>query len=1097
MRKNISLLIIIALVLQLFNITIYAETEKTIYVAAYGNDSNQGTVDKPVKSLEAASVLAKNLIDSGAENVTVKIHAGKYFVNNTAYAASGVTYEPAGDGEVIFTQTKELSKDGFKRVESAEKLSALPKSARTHILEYDLKADGIELSVDDDFLPYLYVDNIEQIVSKYPNDGYLISAGVTGSKTFTVTDERVYNWKNAFDAYIVGSLDATYFWRIRKVAEISGNSVTLEGNIRNNCEWYIENLFEEIDIPGEYFVDRVEGKLYYYPTGEFETAEIVVNNANILNINNVSDVNIKGITFEKSGGRAIYGTGCSNVNITGCNFKFIQGVDAVRIEGQNCIVSGNYAYGCMGSFVHFEGGIISTLTPGNIVIENNRISFCGRRNFSNVISSGNSISGSLKSCGNIIRNNVIQDCMTFSAIGGKGNDYLIENNEIYNNGYLMDDAGAIYYGKSNIQYGNVIKNNYIHDLNKERSYCGIYPDDGFSGITIVNNVVRNAQKGIIINYGMNNTVEGNMFINTNFGMVGGSVMGRSTPASLYTETYNALTKTVYKDTFKEAYPEMYESILRKPFFAPWNTQVVGNIQIGGATIVLKDRPWHILQDSIDDLPESELNEKGALTYNSGGYQGTNWVSGTKVDELKGYGKVVTDSEGNDLNGTVLGNPAYEYSDSYFVDPENQDYTLNTALNSDISTAGNIDMGIVGIEGDMPGKNGDSVKVIYPLNGDNNIFEENIPFIWESCENASNYRLIVSENSDLSDPVIDKTFIETYSDRIIIESLEKGKTYYYKIYAYGIGKQNTFTAESDVASFSTRTAELYNEDNLIYAVELAENALTKYENDELHYSKALYDELLAEYSNAKLSIASSESTQATYDEHEEVIYEKLANVEKYVNSLGEITKCRPSETTSEIFIEGSNFEPGKMVSVLVTNPGFELSDTDENIDLERIQFASTVTADENGNIAFSFDTIVRGSDMSGEYKVYLSDENGNMYSEAFQYGTIEIGEITAKDSDGNIITDISGYDSIILSAECINRSNIQLKPAVITAFYNNGTLVGVKKTDNTVINPESSEILSWNVNASEHVSDIKVMFMDSVTTLKPLTTSRIIYSAREE
>ena len=32
-------------------------------------------------------------------------------------------------------------------------------------------------------------------------------------------------------------------------------------------EWYVENIFEELDVPGEWFLDKKSMKLYYYPHG--------------------------------------------------------------------------------------------------------------------------------------------------------------------------------------------------------------------------------------------------------------------------------------------------------------------------------------------------------------------------------------------------------------------------------------------------------------------------------------------------------------------------------------------------------------------------------------------------------------------------------------------------------------------------------------------------------------------------------------------------------------------------------------------------------------------------------------------------------------
>ena len=1096
MRRMISLFAVIS-ILSVFSPAVYSAGEEiVIHVAVNGNDAGSGTLEEPLASLCKASALAEKIREEGVNSVCVKIHGGRYFINETADICSGVSYEAYGDGEVIFTGAKNLSKNKFKKVENAEILSLLPAEARTHVLEYDLNADGLDFSETDSFFPYFYADGKEQTQSKYPNGGYLISEAADGSNKFTVQDERVLRWESASDAYIVGSLDAIYFWRTKKVRDISNGEITLDGNIRKNSEWYITNLLEEIDVPGEYFVDRKNSKLYYYPKGEFDTAEITAASSPVINMENVSNAAIKGITFEKSGAGAIYAKNCSDVSIKNCKFLYLQGTEAIYIDGMNCTVSENYAYGCSGSLVHFEGGVLKTLEPGNVIVENNRISYCGRSSFSNVIFSGNSNFGTLTSCGNIIRNNIIQDCMTFSAIGGKGNNYTIENNEIYNNGYLMDDAGAIYYGRSNIQYGDVIKNNYIHDLNKERSYCGIYSDDGFSGITIINNVVKDAQKGIIINYGMNCAVESNMFINTVCGIAGGSMMSRNSGPTIYAETYNALNKTVYKDAFKEAYPEMYKSLSRKPFMAPWNTKITGNIQIGGAAKTISEKPWHILSDDIEDLPEEELNEKGALTYNSGGYVGSQWVSGTRVDDLIGYGAEIKNYQGIDLNATPEGNPAYSYSDDYFVDAKSQNYTLKEPLCADISSAGDIDMEIVGTAGKIPGENGSELNLISPQNDAQSLYEKDIAFIWEVCENASKYRLVISEKSDLSSPVADEIFTETYSDRCIKKSLEPGKTYYWKMYAYGIGKGNEFEIQSDTYSFTTREGNLWNRENLLYAAQIAKNTIDKYNSEAEIYDAELIENLNEEYISTQALLLDDTAIQEDYDRKENALYEILKMLEESKNSFGKITKCTPSAAGSEIYIEGEGFEAGSMVSVMVTNPGYNNLNAENNINLSGIQYASTINADENGRISFVFNTIVRGNDMPGEYNVYLSGENGALHKESFIYGTVEAGEITIKDERGNIIEDIEQYDKIYLSCDIVNRSAGEINPCIITALYDGEKLIGVGKTENFSVLPEQKEHLSWEADIGEKItqtSSVKVIIMDSILTLKPLSEARVIYS----
>ena len=35
----------------------------------------------------------------------------------------------------------------------------------------------------------------------------------------------------------------------------------------DGVEWYVENIFEELDVPGEWFLDERTMKLYYFPSG--------------------------------------------------------------------------------------------------------------------------------------------------------------------------------------------------------------------------------------------------------------------------------------------------------------------------------------------------------------------------------------------------------------------------------------------------------------------------------------------------------------------------------------------------------------------------------------------------------------------------------------------------------------------------------------------------------------------------------------------------------------------------------------------------------------------------------------------------------------
>ena len=62
----------------------------------------------------------------------------------------------------------------------------------------------------------------------------------------------------------------------------------------------------ELDMPGEWFIDRNTNILYYYPQEDDDEIAISTKTFNAFNLNNVSFVNFEGLTFKNIRGTAIY-----------------------------------------------------------------------------------------------------------------------------------------------------------------------------------------------------------------------------------------------------------------------------------------------------------------------------------------------------------------------------------------------------------------------------------------------------------------------------------------------------------------------------------------------------------------------------------------------------------------------------------------------------------------------------------------------------------------------------------------------------------------------------------------------------------------------
>lgn len=117
------------------------------------------------------------------------------------------------------------------------------------------------------------------------------------------------------------------------------------------------------------------------------------------------------------------------------------------------------------------------------------------------------------------------------AIRLMGNDNVIEYNEIFNVLTDVDDSGAIYAYRTKTNRGNVIENNYLHDLksfinNTSHGIYAVYLDDMFDGAKINGNIFEDIDGfGVFINGGRDNKITNNIGINITKGLVRMSCMG--------------------------------------------------------------------------------------------------------------------------------------------------------------------------------------------------------------------------------------------------------------------------------------------------------------------------------------------------------------------------------------------------------------------------------------------------------------------------------------------------------------------------------------------------------------------------------------------
>jgi hypothetical protein len=276
------------------------------------------------------------------------------------------------------------------------------------------------------------------------------------------------------------------------------------------------NALEELDAPGEWYLDRPGKQLYFCPAEDIKESLIVLATLSqpLVKISGAKNVKFIEFALEYGHGEGISMSGAEGVEIAGCVVANCAG-GGISINGTANTVRSCDVFNLGKSGIYLNGGDRKMLTPGNNLAINNHIHHYGL--FQRTYAPGLGVQG----CGNIVRNNCIHDAPHNAVLYG-GNDHLFELNEVYRVVMETGDAGAFYTGRDWTSQGNVLRHNYIHDLGggdaKHVNTMGVYLDDCDCGDTIEGNVFYRAGRAIMIGGGRDNPVLNNLVVECPIGL---------------------------------------------------------------------------------------------------------------------------------------------------------------------------------------------------------------------------------------------------------------------------------------------------------------------------------------------------------------------------------------------------------------------------------------------------------------------------------------------------------------------------------------------------------------------------------------------------
>jgi hypothetical protein len=223
------------------------------YVSPAGDDTNPGSLDKPFATLQRAQQAARQKHD------TVFLRGGTYYLPETLV----FTAEDSGTPD-----TPEIIQDYQNEkpvISGGVRLTNLDWRPYTNgIFQTQVPAD---LQTEE-----IFVNGERQILARYPNfdpnaqyfDGFTSGADI---------QRRAAGWADPSGGYLHAmhpALWGDFTWRY--TGKDTNGNLTKEGGWQNNRGGgingriqFVENIFEELDAPGEWYLNSKTHTLYYYP----------------------------------------------------------------------------------------------------------------------------------------------------------------------------------------------------------------------------------------------------------------------------------------------------------------------------------------------------------------------------------------------------------------------------------------------------------------------------------------------------------------------------------------------------------------------------------------------------------------------------------------------------------------------------------------------------------------------------------------------------------------------------------------------------------------------------------------------------------------
>ena len=578
-----------------------------------------GKINYTVSDLsEINEIIAVNkpLVENGA-NLCISIKEGNYKLSSPIIFNGTNTVK--GKGRITLRGEKNVSFSGDTDIDGSL-FEFAPESSNIYRAKINLP---IEIKDETKYIGYVNLikgDKIQPIAS-YPNKGYAHFDTTTEDfKGFYYKDKE---FKANKDIIVEGYLSSDYSYQVtsgeidstNKIIKLNDSTVSIK---YPNRRYRITNCLDELDAPGEWYLDRENCYLYYIPekTEDFENLSLAYYDKELISIKDANNLSIENITFKNSRGNAVSVSKSDSITIKGCTFFNLSVWSVYVTDSTNTIFEENTVRDTSAGISMVCGDFDSLTYSGNQV-KNNLMYNIGWYS-----AYGRNIPVTVTDTGAKIVGNTMYN-LPFHAINYFGNDNIIAYNELYDLCKETNDVSAIYSNGKYYHRGSQVCYNYIHDINHSYNFAEyvpetdwqfngvqcVYLDNALNGQYVHHNIFKDVLGGINVNCGQYNQVSDNTFMNTAF-----EAVNLTSYASGSADRIESFTADFLEKQNNEAFKK-YEGFVNPTDtqFAgrPAHNQVTDNLVINGEIVFTQENLTYFGRVENNQL-SGETNKHGLL-----------------------------------------------------------------------------------------------------------------------------------------------------------------------------------------------------------------------------------------------------------------------------------------------------------------------------------------------------------------------------------------------------------------------------------------------------------------------------------------------------